>query len=104
MPVEELSGGNQQRLLLSQLMESPRLLLLENPSRGLDVGSAHWAWQQLLAYVRAGAALVFSSAEIDEILSVADRVLVFFNGRVIVDVPSASVDVQRLGQAMAGVA
>jgi general nucleoside transport system ATP-binding protein len=103
-PVEDLSGGNQQRLLLSQLMPSPRLMLLENPTRGLDVQSAHWVWQQLLACTQNGAALVFSSAEIDEILSVADRVLVFFNGRVEADVRSSSADVHRLGQAIAGIA
>ncbi|MCU0585929.1 MAG: heme ABC transporter ATP-binding protein, partial [Desulfobacterales bacterium] len=98
------SGGNQQRLLLSQLMDSPRLLLLENPTRGLDVESALWVWQHLIMYARGGAAVVFSSAELDEIVSVSDRVLVFFNGCIVADVPSAAIDPNLLGHAIAGAA
>jgi simple sugar transport system ATP-binding protein len=103
-PVEALSGGNQQRLLLSQLIDSPRLLLLENPTRGLDVESALWVWQHLLSYARNGAAIVFSSADMDEIMTVADRVLVFFNGRLVADMPSAALEAHCLGKAIAGVA
>ena len=103
-PVEALSGGNQQRLLLSQLIDAPRLLLLENPTRGLDVESALWVWQHLLSYVRNGAAIVFSSAEMDEIMAVADRVLIFFNGRLVADMPSAALEAHHLGKAIAGVA
>ena len=102
-PVEALSGGNQQRLLLSFLPPDAALLLLENPSRGLDVESTHWAWQHLLGLCRVGqATIVFSSPELDEILAVADRVLVFFNGRVIKDVAAADADLQALGRAIAG--
>jgi simple sugar transport system ATP-binding protein len=102
--VEALSGGNQQRLLLSQLIDSPRLLLLENPTRGLDVESALWVWQHLVSYAQGGAAVVFSSAELDEIVSVSGRVLVFFNGRIVADVPSAAIDPNLLGNAIAGAA
>jgi simple sugar transport system ATP-binding protein len=102
--VEALSGGNQQRLLLSQLIDAPRLLLLENPTRGLDVESARWVWQHLLSYARNGAAIVFSSAEMDEIMTVADRVLVFYNGRLVADMPSAGLESHHLGKAIAGVA
>lgn len=101
-PVEELSGGNQQRLLLSFLPFDPRLLLLENPTRGLDLESVNWVWQLLQSYSRKGAGIVFSSPELDEILMVADRVLVFFNGRIILDVAAADTDVQKLGSAIAG--
>jgi len=102
--VEALSGGNQQRLLLSQLIDAPRLLLLENPTRGLDVESARWVWQHLLSYARNGATIVFSSAEMDEIMTVADRVLVFYNGRLVADMPSAEIESHHLGKAIAGVA
>jgi simple sugar transport system ATP-binding protein len=101
-PVEELSGGNQQRLLLSFLPPNPVLLLLENPTRGLDLESVNWVWRHLQSYSRMGTAIVFSSPELDEILMVADRVLVFFNGRIILDVPAAETDVQKLGSAIAG--
>lgn len=101
-PVEDLSGGNQQRLLLSFLPENPLLLLLENPTRGLDVESVIWVWQHLQAYCRHMTSIVFSSSELDEILMVADRVLVFFNGRIIKDLETARTDVHELGMAIAG--
>ncbi len=101
-PVEALSGGNQQRLLLSFLPQEATLLLLENPSRGLDVESTHWAWQYLLGFCRERTTVVFSSPELDEIMAVANRVLVFFNGRIVKDVATAATDLQELGRAIAG--
>ena len=100
--VQDLSGGNQQRLLLSLLPSSPVLLLLENPTRGLDVDSVNWVWQHLQAYCHRQASIVFSSSELDEIIMVADRVLVFFNGRIIMDVETERTDSQMLGRAVAG--
>jgi simple sugar transport system ATP-binding protein len=102
--VEELSGGNQQRLLLSQLRRGSRLLLLDNPTRGLDLESGRWVWQLLMEHARNGAAILFASPEIDEILATAGRVLVFFNGRIVMDVSSAEAEPGRLAQAIAGVA
>ncbi len=100
--VESLSGGNQQRLLLSFLPTTPKLLLLENPTRGLDLESGHWVWRHLQKYCDADACIVFSSAELDEIMMVADRVLVFFDGRLIKDVPTCETSVEALGRAIAG--
>ena len=100
--VEALSGGNQQRLLLSFLPQHPKLLLLENPTRGLDVDSALWVWRHLLKTYNQTAALVFSSSELDEILMVADRILVFFQGRIIKDVDRNETDARALGRAIAG--
>ena len=100
--VEELSGGNQQRLLLSFLPANPLLLLLENPTRGLDIESVNWVWQHLHAYCGEKTGIVFSSPELDEILMVADRVLVFFNGRIIKEVEASNTNVQELGRAIAG--
>ncbi len=98
-----LSGGNQQRLLLSFLAENPALLLLENPTRGLDIESAHWVWGHLQSQCsESRATIVFSSAELDEILMVADRVMVFFDGAIIKDVRTSETDVGRLGLAIAG--
>jgi len=84
------------------LPPDPRLLLLENPTRGLDLESVNWVWQHLQSYSRKGTCIVFSSPELDEILMVAGRVLVFFNGRVIMDAAAAATDVQKLGRAIAG--
>lgn len=99
---ESLSGGNQQRLLLSFISDDPSLLLLENPTRGLDVESANWVWRRLLKYRTVNTAIVFSSSELDEILSVSNRVLVFFDGRIIKDVKTDGIDVSELGRAIAG--
>lgn len=101
-PVDSLSGGNQQRLLLSFLPEDPALLLLENPTRGLDMESVLWVWQHLRRYCIKKTAIVFSSTDLDEILMAADRVLVFFNGRIIRDVNSDRTDSTELGRAIAG--
>jgi simple sugar transport system ATP-binding protein len=68
----------------------------------LDVESVIWVWQHLQAYCRRMTSIVFSSSELDEILMVADRVLVFFNGRIIKDVESDRTDVTELGMAIAG--
>lgn len=101
--VESLSGGNQQRLLLSFLPKKPKLLLLENPTRGLDLESAHWVWEHLQKFcTRSRTSLVFTSPELDEILMVADRVLVFYDGRVIKDVKTDEIDAGELGRAIAG--
>ncbi len=101
-PAEGLSGGNQQRLLLSLIPERPKLLLMEHPTRGLDVESAHWVWQHLLRLCDQGTSIVFSSPELDEILMVADRVLVFFNGRIVLDARGPEMDAERIGRAIAG--
>ncbi len=101
-PVESLSGGNQQRLLLSFLSEDPVLLLLENPTRGLDLESAHWVWEHLQKYCERSTSIVFSSSELDEILMVADRVPVFFDGAIVKDVKACETDVHELGRAIAG--
>ncbi|PQP34891.1 sugar ABC transporter ATP-binding protein [Desulfobacteraceae bacterium SEEP-SAG9] len=100
--IESLSGGNQQRLLLSFLPDAPELLLLGNPTRGLDMESVLFVWQHLHQYCEHKACIVFSSSELDEILMNADRVMVFFNGVVIKDVRTDRTDAHELGRAIAG--
>jgi ABC-type uncharacterized transport system ATPase subunit len=99
---ESLSGGNQQRLLLALIPEEPFLLLLENPTRGLDMESIRWVWDHLRGYVNRGTGIIFSSMELEEIIQVADRVVVFFDGAVVKDVRASDTDLNELGQAMAG--
>lgn len=100
--VESLSGGNQQRLLLSMLPDHPSVLLLENPTRGLDLDSTRWVWNFLRQYTETGTAVVFSSSELDEILTFSDRILVFFNGFIKKDVFSSQTDISDLGRIIAG--
>jgi simple sugar transport system ATP-binding protein len=99
---ESLSGGNQQRLLLALLPSDPLLLLLEHPTRGLDMDSVQWVWEKLMAYAAKGTSIVFSSAELDEIFQMADRILVFFDGRVVKDVRTCDTTMEELAKAIAG--
>jgi ABC-type uncharacterized transport system ATPase subunit len=80
--VQTLSGGNQQRTLLALLPPDLKLLLLESPTRGLDIESTRWIWQQLLERRAKGSAIIFSSPDLDEILDHSDRIAVFFGGRI----------------------
>jgi len=100
--IEQLSGGNQQRVLMALLPEDPTLMVLEQPTRGLDVESARWIWQQLLSRREHGAAVIFSSAELDELVTYSDRILVFYAGRVheIPDVHQTSIE--QLGHWIGG--
>jgi len=80
--VERLSGGNQQRTLLSLLPSQPKLLLMEHPTRGLDMESTEYIWRLLQARTQQGTAILFISSDPEELLDRSDRILVFFNGKV----------------------
>jgi len=99
---ESLSGGNQQRLLLAMMPDHVKLLLMEHPTRGLDIESAEWVWHQILARRSDGTAVVFSSADLDELLRYSDRILVFFAGRVIKELDASQTDTEELGYLIGG--
>jgi general nucleoside transport system ATP-binding protein len=100
--VESLSGGNQQRALLSLLQPDLNLILLEHPTRGLDIESSMWVWKQLLERRKRGAAIIYASADLDEIFEYSDRILVFSGGRVKVVSSSDNTSVQMLGELIGG--
>ncbi len=102
-PLASLSGGNQQRAMLALLPEHCSGLLLDNPSRGLDVVSAQAVWQRLLARREEGTSLVFASADFDELLTYSDYILVFYGGRVSRMLPRATLDTHRLAELIGGV-
>jgi ABC-type uncharacterized transport system ATPase subunit len=101
--VEALSGGNQQRALLALLPPSLRLLLLEHPTRGLDVESTLWVWGKLLERRGQGTAILFTSADLDEILEHSDRILVFSGGQVTQALRAAETTAAQLGEYIGGV-
>ncbi len=101
-PIEDLSGGNQQRLLLAMMPDHVRLLLLEEPTRGLDIDSATKIWDRLLARARDGTALVVSSADLDELIRYCHRIAVFFDGRIIDVVDAGTADPLVVGSLMGG--
>lgn len=100
--VETLSGGNQQRVLLSLLPEQPALLALEQPTRGLDVDSARWVWTQMLARREIGAAILFTSPDLDEIAAYSDRILVFHAGQVYTVPDASQATIDDLGRLIGG--
>ena len=101
-PVESLSGGNQQRALLALLREELLLILVEHPTRGLDIESTAYIWGKLKERCAKGAAIVFISSDLDEILQYSDRVLVFFSGRVSPPLDAESFGVEELGRLIGG--
>jgi simple sugar transport system ATP-binding protein len=101
-PVESLSGGNQQRALLSLLRSPLSLVLIEHPTRGLDIESVIYIWGKLKERCKQGAAILFISSDLDEILQYSDRVLVFFSGNVSRPLDASKTNVEQLGQLIGG--
>ncbi len=99
---EELSGGNMQRLLLAMLRSPLRLLMMEHPTRGLDIESANWVWSRLLQRRDDGTGIIFASADLDELLMYSNRIQVFFSGRVIAEVRAGETSVEELGFLIGG--
>lgn len=102
-PVEALSGGNQQRALLSLLPAALKLLAMEHPTRGLDVESAIWVWEQLLERRWSGTAILFISADLDELMEHSDRIVVFSGGVMSGPIDAATTSVEELGYSIGGV-
>jgi ABC-type uncharacterized transport system ATPase subunit len=101
-PVETLSGGNQQKIVIARaLRRAPRLLVAVNPTRGLDVGAAAYVHERLHHERARGAAVLLISTELEEVLQLADRIGVLYEGRLAGEVlPSASRE--TLGLLMGG--
>jgi simple sugar transport system ATP-binding protein len=100
--VEDLSGGNQQRTLLALMPPHLRLLLLEHPTRGLDIESADDVWRLILGRREEGTAIVFASSDLDELTTYADRVAVFFDGAIIRILDRADATAEALGLLIGG--
>ncbi|AXB49049.1 heme ABC transporter ATP-binding protein [Amycolatopsis albispora] len=102
-PIGVLSGGNQQKALLGrELTRDSPLLIAEQPTRGVDIGSVRDIHAELIAHRDAGHAIVVVSAELSEIRGLADRVVVFYDGRIVAEFDKAEATEERLGLAMAG--
>jgi simple sugar transport system ATP-binding protein len=99
---DALSGGNQQRLLFSLLNTPLKLLLLEHPTRGLDVRSADYTWQLLYKRRQDGTAILFISADLDEIIEHSDRIAVFSGGRMSRVLDARETTAEELGHLIGG--
>jgi simple sugar transport system ATP-binding protein len=102
MPAGSLSGGNQQKVVIArEIACDPRVLVAAQPTRGLDVGAIEFVHRRLVAERDAGRAILLVSLELDEVRSLADRILVIFEGRIVRELgPDASEE--ELGLAMTG--
>ncbi|PPR47817.1 MAG: Galactose/methyl galactoside import ATP-binding protein MglA [Alphaproteobacteria bacterium MarineAlpha5_Bin9] len=98
------SGGNQQKIILSrELNENPKVLLVGQPTRGVDIGAIEFIHQRLIDMRDKGAAILLVSVELDEVLSLSDRILVMFDGGIVGEKINKNVTDRELGLLMAGV-
>jgi ABC-type uncharacterized transport system ATPase subunit len=102
-PARNLSGGNLQKLILGrELSRQPDLLLAAQPTRGLDVGATEYIRQELLKARSQGTAILLISEDLDEILSLSDRILVMYEGQIAGELSSEEADIETLGLMMGG--
>ena len=99
---DQLSGGNQQRFMFSMLRSPLKLILLEHPTRGLDVRSTDWIWEQLYLRRIEGTAIIFLSADLDEVVDRSDRIAVFSGGKMSRIVNASETNVDELGRLIGG--
>jgi simple sugar transport system ATP-binding protein len=101
--VATLSGGNIQKVLLARVLSrDPRVVIVSQPTRGLDVGASEYVREELLARRADGAAVLLVSEDLDELLSLSDRIIVLYEGRVVGRMAAAEADPEQLGMLMAG--
>jgi simple sugar transport system ATP-binding protein len=104
-PARTLSGGNQQKIVLArEIGRRPQVLVALQPTWGLDPGAAGFVIDQVLALRDAGGAVLYVSAELEEVLMIGDRIAVMFNGRLLDAGARGDADVTRIGLMMAGAA
>ena len=98
------SGGNQQKLVLAREMEQdPDVLLVGQPTRGVDIGAIEFIHKQLIQMRDKGKAILVVSVEIDEVMSLADRIAVMFDGAIVGELDAKDATEQKLGLMMAGI-
>jgi ribose transport system ATP-binding protein len=102
-PVRELSGGNQQKVILARVAESqPKVVLFDDPTRGVDVGAKSGIHEQILDLVARGAGAFITSSDTDEVLAMADRVYVLRAGRIVGECARADFDREQILHLAAG--
>ncbi len=103
LKVSQLSGGNQQKVVLArELSGQPDLIIAMQPTRGLDVGATEYVQQALLAERERGAAILYISTELDEVMTMSDRIAVMLNGRFVDILDANTTTREHIGYLMAG--
>jgi simple sugar transport system ATP-binding protein len=103
LPARALSGGNQQKLIIGREFDlRPKLLLVSQPTRGVDIGAIEFIHRKLVALRDAGCAVLLVSAELEEVTALADRLLVIHNGRIVGEVDPQGTSPEEIGLLMTG--
>ncbi|BDA75686.1 ABC transporter related [Calothrix sp. PCC 7716] len=102
--VSQLSGGNQQKIILArELAGEPKLIIAMQPTRGLDIGAIEAVQQRLLAQRERGAAILYISTELEEVMAMSDRIAVMYKGEFVDILDAANATVEKIGLLMGGV-
>jgi general nucleoside transport system ATP-binding protein len=103
LPAKSLSGGNQQKLIIGREFElDPKLLLVSQPTRGVDIGAIEFIHRAIIELRDKGRAILLVSAELEEVTALADRLLIFREGRVVGEVDPKTISVEEIGLMMTG--
>jgi simple sugar transport system ATP-binding protein len=103
-PTRNLSGGNIQKVVIArEFSAGANVLVVAQPTRGVDIGAAEYIHEQLLIQREAGAAILLISEDLDEVMAMSDRILVLLEGELTGEVPRSEADVARIGLLMTGV-
>ncbi len=101
--IRTLSGGNMQKVILARVLEQrPKVLVVSQPRRGLDIRATKYIHSKLLEQRQRGAAILLISEDLDELLKLADRIAVIYNGRIVGAMPTEQATLEGLGLLMAG--
>ncbi len=104
-PIRTLSGGNMQKVILARVLErNPKVLVVAQPTRGLDVGATEYVRGKLVEQRERGAAILLISEDLDEILELSDRIAVIYEGHIVAVLSAEEADPERLGLLMSGAA
>lgn len=102
-PVRSLSGGNQQKVVMARVLNRPQeMLVVAHPTRGLDVGAIEYIHQQILDFRDKGKAVLLISAELDEVVKLADRLMVLYDGEIVAECGPEEYSKVQLGMLMTG--
>jgi simple sugar transport system ATP-binding protein len=103
LPARALSGGNQQKLIIGREFElPPKLLLVSQPTRGVDIGAIEFIHRKLVDLRDSGCAILLVSAELEEVTALADRLMVMYHGRIVGEVDPAKATKEQIGLMMTG--
>ena len=104
LSAKNFSGGNQQKIVVAREIErNPDLLLIGQPTRGVDIGAIEFIHKQIVALRDQGKAILLVSVELDEIMSLSDRIAVMFDGQIMGERQASETNANELGLLMAGI-